>query len=51
MKYFLKRRVEFQPEEIESFPDLGQKIKYKGIRLLPNEIDSEGFSVFKLKKR
>lgn len=46
---FLSNNQNFSSIDLP-FPDLGQLIEYHGKRLLPHEIDSEGFSVFLLKR-
>ncbi len=46
---FLTQNPSFEPEEL-LFPDLGRTITFKGKRLLPHEVDSEGFSIFLLRK-
>ena len=46
---FLGSNRNFKPVEL-NFPELGEELILKGKRLLPQEVDSEGFSVFLLKR-
>jgi 16S rRNA (cytosine967-C5)-methyltransferase len=47
---FLKKHTNFETQEVP-FPDLGENIPFKGKRYLPHKVDSEGFTVFLLKKK
>ena len=47
---FLNEHADFEPVEL-IYDDLGKKISFKGRRLIPNEVDSEGFSLFLLRKK
>ena len=47
---FLKKFSNFEPTELP-FPDLGENIMFKGKRLLPQDVNSEGFSIFLLKNQ
>ncbi len=49
IEQFLNNNSNFEPVELP-FPELGEKINYNGKRLFPQDVDSEGFSIFYLKK-
>lgn len=46
---FLENNNEFKPINLK-YDKIGQKIEFKGKRLIPHELDSEGFSIFLMKK-
>ena len=50
IKKFLENNPIFDPIELP-LPEIGTKIAFKGKRLFPHEMDSEGFSIFLLKRQ